>query len=156
MASALDRSFRHNRIHSAIEAMRAVTRRRTPADPARRRFLQGSAAGALFAGLPLLSACGGGNDGDGGGSETQTLTLFFNYSHLEHEGKSMSVHVGRHNYRLRPIAEVPHVLARERQHNRFLSALDDRHITHVVEGVPAPKRGWVSVRVSGTKALKFR
>ena len=43
--------------------------------------------------------------------------------------------VGRKRHRLRPIAEVPEVLARERASNRFLAAVPDQHITHAVEGV---------------------
>src|SRR4051812_25192601 len=118
-----DHSFECHRIQQAIQAMRAVTPRSAAASsaalggPSRRRFLQAGAAGALAASLPLLSACGGGDSSGGGDS----VTLFFNYSHLDHQGKSMSIQVGRDNYRLRPVAEVPDVLARERRQNRFLS-----------------------------------
>ena len=69
MASSRNR-FREHHIQQAVQAMRAATRRPTPAAPAapagpsRRRFLQAGMAGALAAGLPLLSACGS----DDGGS----------------------------------------------------------------------------------------
>lgn len=142
--------FRRHRIQQAIEAMEAVVRRRAvepPAMPTRRRFLQAGLAGAVAASLPLLSACGGDDAGDA------RMALFFNYSHLDHQGKSMWMQLGRASYRLRPVAEVPEVLERERQRNRFLRAVDDRFITHVVEGVPPPPPDGVSFHYGATEGV---
>jgi hypothetical protein len=139
--------FPRNAVAAAVGEMQAVlaaARARLPiaarpaaAAPTRRHFLKASAAGALAAGLPLLSACGGGDDGPSP-PPGRELTLFFNYSHLDTAGKAMSIQVGQKSYGLRAMSEAPLVLARERAGNRFLAALDDRFITHFVEGVPAP------------------
>lgn len=134
-------AFGRHGIQKAVDAM--------PSGESRRRFLQAGIAGALAAGLPLLSACGGGDgdsgDGGGGGGDNAVpLTLFFNYSHLDYQGKTMWIHCSRKNYRLRQVSEVPEVLARERLSNRFLAEVDDRYITHVVEGVPAPQDQFVA------------
>lgn len=134
MACPDDKGWRRHPISEAVEAMQA----------SRRRFLQAGIAGALAASLPLLSACGG-DDGDHG------LTLFFNYAHLDTAGKTMWLRLGRRSYRVRPIAELPHALARERRHNRFLRELDDRYITHVVEGVPAPQPSVVAFHYGVTE-----
>ena len=124
------------RLQAALEHAAPRLRKHAPS-PSRRGFLQTGMAAGLAAGLPLLAGCGGGDDkdsGSGGGASRQTL--FFNYTHLDHAGKAMSIQMGQKTYRLKPIAEAPDVLTRERQTNRFLAAVPDQHITHVIEDVP--------------------
>ena len=142
--------FKPSPIAAALEALRAeITarrerRRRAAAEVAalsRRRFLQAGALSAMAAGVPLLAACGGG----GGGDQIRTRTLFFNFSHLDHEGRTMWLQVGATSYRLSPVADMPAALPRERRRNAFLAALDDRHITHAVEGLPPAQDGVVEL-----------
>ena len=134
-----ERDFKRGAVAAAVDAMKTASGER--AAPAggltRRRLLKAGAAGAAFGGLPWLASCGGGDDPapQPGPRVTETRTIFFNHSHLNHAGKQMMFQVGRTRHRLRPIAEVPDVLVRERANNRFLSAVPDTQITHAVEGV---------------------
>lgn len=136
-----DRHFKRSTVAGAVDELQRHTRRQREAGLSRRRFLQAGASTAALGSLPFLAACGGSSDDDDDEPAPQpprareTRTLFFNHSHLDHAGKAMVLQVGLEHYPLRPIAEVPQVLARERAVNRFLAAVPNDQITHAVEGV---------------------
>ena len=144
-----DKSARRLAIDSLTAALcRALEQASAEAagpDPCRRRFLQAGAGALLGAALPTLTACGGSEDNGATAAAVAaaapsslpiTRTFFFNHAHLDHAGKVSYLQVGHERRRLVPIEEAPHVLARERAANRFLAAVPDAGITHVVEDVP--------------------
>ena len=98
----------------------------------RRAFTHALGGGALLSLAPSLSS---------GAAERHTL--FFNFSNVNfaNGAQSNSTHYffisGRH-YRLGPISEKPHLLARARLTNRFLTEVPDQQITHFAEGVDLP------------------
>jgi hypothetical protein len=96
--------------------------------------------------MPLLGGCGGGDDDDA----PATRTLFINYSHLERAGKPMWLQVNGKSYPVLPVSQAPHTLARERTRNNFLAAVDDRHVTHVVEGLPPAPADAVELQYAHT------
>ena len=132
--NASDARFKRVAVAAAIDELQQRARRQGAAGLSRRKFLQAGAAGATLGALPWLAGCGGGSDSPPP-RQPEVRTIFFNHSHLDYAGKQMMLQVGMKRYALRPIAEKADVLARERAHNRFLSAVPDPQITHAVEGV---------------------
>ena len=126
---------------SNAQSLRA--RGRGLAGPSRRQFIQRGLAAGLAAGLPLLSACGGGGDDPAPPAQAPKgkvlQTLYFNLSHLDHAGKTHYLEAGGKSYRLTPVAEAPQVLAGARQTNQFLAGVPDHHITHHVLDVALPE-----------------
>lgn len=131
-------------------------REQAPAGPSmtRRSLLQNGAKAMLATGLPLLGACGGGHGDDAPPPSAKvTRTFFFNHAHIAGADQDTHLRVGGGKHRLMPIATKRHVLERERRSNRFLAAVPDEHITHVLEDVPLDplySRPWFVPRFIGT------
>jgi hypothetical protein len=65
-------------------------------------------------------------------------TFFFNLSHESYSGQEYKMLLGREVYQLRELAKGDPALAQERQSNRFLSAVPDDCITHILEDAMTP------------------
>jgi hypothetical protein len=96
----------------------------------RREFASSAAgAGAMLALAPHLAPAAV-------QYQTERRTLFFNFSHEDHQRHTYYVVMGKHRHRLNPVTAAHPALAAARRNNRFLAALPDSEITHVVEDVP--------------------
>jgi hypothetical protein len=94
----------------------------------RRRFLQtATAAGATIALADEAEA-------HKRPRRTERRTLFFNLSHEDYEGRTYYLIAGKEQHRLKRA----HHLHPSRRANRFLAALPDSAITHVVDDVELP------------------
>lgn len=132
--SASNGRFKRGAVAGAVDEMRRRAQLQRSAGLSRRKFLQAGAASAALGALPWLAGCGGDDDSPPP-RQPEVRTIFFNHSYLDHAGKPMMLQVGMKRYALRPIAEVPDVLASVRANNRFLAAVPDPQITHAVVGV---------------------
>ena len=114
----------------------------SPTALTRRRFLASTAAAGTLAALaPVLPAWGKDREKPKAGPTDRRRplerhTLFFNLAH--EAGAATSTYyliVAGTEYRLNPITENARPLTRARRTNRFLRAVPDHQVTHVVESV---------------------